>query len=97
MVVIWYEVMNYVEYWEWTDDVPLSFRMGKKDNDREINEWYNSLGKYQIQSRQKEQFYTKDKTALNVILSNCTRPRTVSWETYGDCIFPEGRESSHFL
>ena len=59
--------------------------------------WYNSLGKYQIQSRQKEQFYTKDKTALNVILSNCTRPRTVSWETYGDCIFPEGRESSHFL
>ena len=23
------------------DDVPLSFRMGKKDNDREINEWYN--------------------------------------------------------
>ena len=40
---------------------------------------YNSLGKYQIQSRQKEQFYTKDKTALNVILSNCTRPRTVSW------------------
>ncbi len=58
---------------------------------------YNSLGKYQIQSRQKEQFYTKDKTALNVILSNCTRPRTVSWETYGDCIFPEGRESSHFL
>ncbi|HJC15024.1 MAG TPA: hypothetical protein H9705_04240, partial [Candidatus Fusicatenibacter intestinigallinarum] len=81
MVVIWYEVMNYVEYWEWTDDVPLSFRMGKKDNDREINEWYNSLGKYQIQSRQKEQFYTKDKTALNVILSNCTRPRTVSWET----------------
>ena len=26
---------------EWTDDVPLSFRMGKKDNDREINEWYN--------------------------------------------------------
>ena len=60
-------------------------------------ERYNSLGKYQIQSRQKEQFYTKDKTALNVILSNCTRPRTVSWETYGDCIFPEGRESSHFL
>ena len=23
---------------EWTDDVPLSFRMDKKDNDREINE-----------------------------------------------------------
>ena len=41
--VIWYEVMNYVEYWEWTDDVPLSFRMGKKDNDREINEWYNEV------------------------------------------------------
>ena len=53
MVVIWYEVINYVEYWEWTDDVPLSFRMGKKDNDREINEWYNSLGKYQIQSEKK--------------------------------------------
>ena len=28
---------------EWTDDVPLSFRMGKKDNDREINEWYNEV------------------------------------------------------
>ena len=25
------------------DDVPLSFRMGKKDNDREINEWYNEV------------------------------------------------------
>ncbi|OUP00528.1 hypothetical protein B5F37_11000 [Drancourtella sp. An210] len=59
--------------------------------------WYNSLGKYQIQSRQKEQFYTKDKTALNVILSNCTNSRTVSRETYGDCIFPESRESSYFL
>ena len=58
---------------------------------------YNSLGKYQIQSRQKEQFYTKDKTALNVILSNCTNSRTVSRETYGDCIFPESRESSYFL
>ena len=40
-----YEVMNHVEYFrkEWTDDVPLSFRMGKKDNDREINEWYNEV------------------------------------------------------
>lgn len=28
---------------EWTDDVPLSFRMGKKDNDREISEWYNEV------------------------------------------------------
>lgn len=28
---------------KWTDDVPLSFRMGKKDNDREINEWYNEV------------------------------------------------------
>ena len=39
LVVIWYEVMNHVEYFrkEWTDDVPLSFRMGKKDNDSEIN------------------------------------------------------------
>ena len=37
---------------------------------------YNSLGKYQIQSRRKEQLYTKDKTALNVILSNCTKLRT---------------------
>ena len=45
MVVIWYEVMNHVEYFrrEWTDDVPLSFRMGKKDNDRKINEWYNEV------------------------------------------------------
>ena len=45
MVVIWYEVMNHEEYLEgsWTDDVPLSFRMGKKDNDREINEWYNEV------------------------------------------------------
>ena len=25
------------------DDVPLSFRMGKKDNDRERNEWYNEV------------------------------------------------------
>ena len=38
--------------------------------------WYNSLGKYQIQGRQKEQLYTKDKTALKLILSNCTRTRT---------------------
>ena len=37
---------------------------------------FNSLGKYQIQSRQKEQLYTKDKTALNVILSNCTKTRS---------------------
>lgn len=29
---------------------------------------YNSSGKYQAQSGQKEQFYTKDETALNVIL-----------------------------
>lgn len=45
LVVIWYEVMNHVEYFrkEWTDDVPLSFRMGKKDNDSEINEWYNEV------------------------------------------------------
>lgn len=42
-IVIWCEVMNHVKCLEreWTDDVPLSFRMGKKDNDREINEWYN--------------------------------------------------------
>ena len=37
---VWYEVCGVFER-EWTDDVPLSFRMGKKDNDREINEWYN--------------------------------------------------------
>ena len=45
LVVIWYEVMNHEEYLEgsWTDDVPLSFRMGQKDNDREINEWYNEV------------------------------------------------------
>ncbi|OUO24505.1 hypothetical protein B5F86_15060 [Lachnoclostridium sp. An298] len=44
-IVIWCEVMNHVKYLEreWTDDVPLSFRMGKKDNDREINEWYNEV------------------------------------------------------
>ena len=37
--------MNHVEYFrrEWTDDVPLSFHMGKKDNDRKINEWYNEV------------------------------------------------------
>ena len=37
--------MNHEEYLEgsWTDDVPLSFRMGQKDNDREINEWYNEV------------------------------------------------------
>lgn len=28
---------------EWIGDVPLSFRMGQKDNDREINEWYNEV------------------------------------------------------
>mgnify|MGYP000001905726 CR=1 FL=1 len=44
-VVIWDEVMIHDEYLEgsWTDDVPLSFRMGQKDNDREINEWYNEV------------------------------------------------------
>ena len=37
--------MNHVEYFrrEWTDDVLLSFRMGKQDNDREINECYNEV------------------------------------------------------
>ena len=41
--MIWREVINQVKCLEreWRDDVPLSFRMGKKDNDREINEWYN--------------------------------------------------------
>jgi hypothetical protein len=39
---VWYEVCGVFER-EWTDDVPLSFRMGKKDNDREINEWYNEV------------------------------------------------------
>lgn len=48
---------------------------------------YNSLGKYQIQGRRKEQLYTKDKTALNVILSDCTRPRTFSQYVYGGSIF----------
>lgn len=47
----------------------------------------NSLGKYQIQGRRKEQLYTKDKTALNVILSDCTRPRTFSQYVYGGSIF----------
>lgn len=28
---------------ERTDNVLLSFRMGKKDNDREIDEWYNDV------------------------------------------------------
>ncbi len=49
--------------------------------------WYNSLGKYQIQGRRKEQLYTKDKTALNVILSDCTRLRTFSPYVYGGSIF----------
>lgn len=48
---------------------------------------YNSLGKYQIQGRRKEQLYTKDKTALNVILSDCTRLRTFSQYVYGGSIF----------
>ena len=48
---------------------------------------YNSLGKYQIQGRQKGQLYTKDKTALDVILSNCTNLRTVSRYMYGERIF----------
>ena len=49
---------------------------------------YSTLGKYQIQSRQKEQLYTKDKTALNVILSNCTKAWTGGRYVYGDSIFP---------
>ena len=48
---------------------------------------HNSLGKYQIQGRRKEQLYTKDKTALNVILSDCTRLRTFSQYVYGGSIF----------
>lgn len=40
---IWWEVMNYAKCLkrEWTGDVPLFFCMSKKENDREINEWYN--------------------------------------------------------
>lgn len=53
----------------------------------EAGGWYNSLGKYQIQGRRKEQLYTKDKTALNVILSDCTRLRTFSQYVYGGSIF----------
>lgn len=49
--------------------------------------WYNSLGKYQIQGKQTGQPYTKDKTALDVILSNCTKPRTGQLKSYGICIF----------
>lgn len=30
----------------------------------------------------------KTRTALNVILLNCTKPRTVCRKRYGDCIFP---------
>ena len=43
--MIWCEVMNHIKCLgrEWTDGVLLSFRMGKKDNDREINEWYNEV------------------------------------------------------
>ncbi len=52
-----------------------------------VRQWYNSLGKYQIQGRRKEQLYTKDKTALNVILSDCTRLRTFSQYVYGGSIF----------
>ena len=39
---------------------------------------YNSLGKYQIQSNKIEQIYYQRKSALNVILSNCTNSRTCS-------------------
>ena len=41
--MIWCEVMNHVKYLgkERTNDVLLSFHMSKKENDREINEWYN--------------------------------------------------------
>ena len=59
----------------------------KSDNALPVCLWYNSLGKYQIQGRRKEQLYTKDKTALNVILSDCTRLRTFSQYVYGGSIF----------
>lgn len=59
----------------------------KNDEKIENSLCYNSLGKYQIQGRRKEQLYTKDKTALNVILSDCTRPRTFSQYVYGGSIF----------
>ena len=43
--MIWCEILNHIKCLEreWTDDVPLSSRMGKKDNDREISEWYNEV------------------------------------------------------
>ena len=52
MDVIWWEVIRHVKYLEkeWTEVVLLLFCICKKENDREINEWYNSSGKYQIQS-----------------------------------------------
>ena len=31
----------------------------------------------------------KTRTALNVILSNCTNSRTFCWQVYGDCILPD--------
>ena len=43
--VIWCEVMIQIKSWEreWTDGVPLSFCICKKENDREISEWYNEV------------------------------------------------------
>ena len=42
---------------------------------------------------QEKQFYTKDKTALHVILSNCTKPRMDSRYLYGDGIFSRKLET----
>ena len=41
--VIWWEVIRHVKYSEkeWTEVVLLLFCICKKENDREINEWYN--------------------------------------------------------
>ena len=43
LVVIWYEVMNHEEYLEGSGQMMFCslFCICKKENDREINEWYN--------------------------------------------------------
>ena len=59
--------------------------------------WYNSLVKYHIQGRKKEQPSTNDKAALNVILHDCTKTRGFS--RYMGIVFlqlfPNGPQMSH--
>ena len=48
MDMIWCEVMNHIKHLEneRAVDVPLSFCICKKENDREINKWYNGKNSF---------------------------------------------------